>query len=198
MRVCSKCGESKPAVEFYSSARKVCKLCRRAQARQYHNSRPDVVERRVLKVSLKAAKRAQPRLTCSKCDQLKPRADFYTDNNGRGAHSWCKVCCRKYERKRTKHRLPADRRRWTLKYRYGLSPSDVSARLCAQSGRCAVCGKPLMENFYIDHNHATDDVRGILCCSCNVAIGLFKDKPELLEQAVEYLSGEPWAVRSTA
>jgi hypothetical protein len=41
----------------------------------------------------------------------------------------------------------------------------------------------------VDHNHATGEIRGLLCQACNHAIGKFKDKPELCRKAADYLEG---------
>ena len=41
----------------------------------------------------------------------------------------------------------------------------------------------------IDHCHVTNTYRGILCTSCNKALGLFKDNTDLLLRAVTYLNG---------
>ena len=39
----------------------------------------------------------------------------------------------------------------------------------------------------MDHNHMTNEPRGILCANCNTALGLFKDSPSVLRKAEEYL-----------
>lgn len=39
----------------------------------------------------------------------------------------------------------------------------------------------------MDHNHETNQVRGILCSNCNVGLGYFKDEPGRLGQAIKYL-----------
>lgn len=57
-----------------------------------------------------------------------------------------------------------------------------------QGGRCAICEvekEPL--GLVIDHNHRTRKVRGLLCSSCNIGLGQFKDSPDILEVALQYL-----------
>lgn len=61
-------------------------------------------------------------------------------------------------------------------------------------GRCAICQHVLVLNpptsphrLCIDHDHTTGDVRGFLCRSCNMGIGLFYDRQDLLLAAADYL-----------
>lgn len=49
---------------------------------------------------------------------------------------------------------------------------------------CQVCGGPF---HHIDHCHETDVVRGPLCNSCNMAIGLMADDPERMGAAAAYI-----------
>ena len=46
-------------------------------------------------------------------------------------------------------------------------------------------GKPA--RLAVDHCHVKGSVRKLLCKSCNNGLGLFKDNPELLEKAADYL-----------
>lgn len=65
-----------------------------------------------------------------------------------------------------------------------LTPARFEAKQKTFAGRCAICGLP---EKAIDHNHATGEVRGLLCGSCNTGLGFFRDSPKLLRKAAEYL-----------
>lgn len=58
---------------------------------------------------------------------------------------------------------------------------------CALSGMslsCEICGEP---GVHTDHDHATGQVRGRLCAGCNHGLGKFRDNPDILRQAADYL-----------
>ena len=63
-----------------------------------------------------------------------------------------------------------------------------------QNGRCAICGgtgervhKGVKSGLYIDHDHDTGKIRGLLCHDCNSGLGHFRDNPALLLKALRYL-----------
>lgn len=72
----------------------------------------------------------------------------------------------------------------------GIDAAEAENALVAHAGRCAICtttspgGKG---RWPIDHDHATGRVRGVLCRSCNIGIGLFRDDSELVRRAALYL-----------
>lgn len=76
-----------------------------------------------------------------------------------------------------------------LRYRYGITLEQYLARVENQSGVCAICGRQPDEGkkLYVDHDHDTGDVRGLLCFSCNTGIARFGDDPEVLLAAIRYL-----------
>lgn len=60
----------------------------------------------------------------------------------------------------------------------------------AQGGQCAICSKKLARNkeTTVDHNHATGQVRGLLCHDCNLGLGKFQDSPKFLLSAYQYVA----------
>lgn len=58
---------------------------------------------------------------------------------------------------------------------------------------CGICGSAKVGcskrygNFHVDHDHRTGRIRGLLCQGCNVGLGAFRDNPETLAKAIEYL-----------
>ena len=60
-----------------------------------------------------------------------------------------------------------------------------------QEGRCAICGIHANDAprkiLHLDHDHATNQPRALLCHNCNVGIGHFFDNPELLRIAARYV-----------
>lgn len=65
---------------------------------------------------------------------------------------------------------------------------DVFARMCEEQGwKCLICKDDLGNRAALDHCHATDRLRGILCKHCNTGLGMFRDRPEALRSAAEYL-----------
>jgi hypothetical protein len=79
---------------------------------------------------------------------------------------------------------------------FGVTADQYHAMFAAQDGKCAICRKPQSENFNakgkpqrlaVDHNHATNEVRELLCYHCNLAIGHLDDSIARLFAAISYL-----------
>jgi Recombination endonuclease VII len=64
-------------------------------------------------------------------------------------------------------------RRQQRRTKYGMEQEDYDELLESQGGRCAICGRPF-GRVCIDHDHATGQVRGLLCNLCNSRLGWFE------------------------
>jgi hypothetical protein len=77
---------------------------------------------------------------------------------------------------------------------YDITPEDYEKMLEEQGELCAICGRKetatrngKVKRLSIDHDHRTRRVRGLLCQSCNTAIGLFKDNLIIILHAARYI-----------
>jgi hypothetical protein len=77
--------------------------------------------------------------------------------------------------------------RWQAKKKFGLTDHQIKTL----KKQCEICGSTNRLHFDHDHTDSTPHVRGILCHSCNVGIGHFKEQPKLLRKAIEYLKKNP-------
>lgn len=83
---------------------------------------------------------------------------------------------------------------------YGIDAATYAQMLRDQRGVCACCGEPetkiehgAVRQLAVDHDHATDAVRALLCNACNLLIGYAGDDVAVLQRAIAYLrrhSGE--------
>jgi hypothetical protein len=113
---------------------------------------------------------------CEVCEVFKAEVDFVARHQGK--FRVCKEC------KTHINRLG----------RYHIAPDDYQALLEKQQNRCAICECELeleRNKSVVDHCHATDQVRGVLCRECNNGLGAFKDSNTALSKAMEYLKKPP-------
>lgn len=58
---------------------------------------------------------------------------------------------------------------------------------------CMICALSFDNKLkLVDHCHATGVVRGLLCFSCNTALGHFKDDIDVLKSAIRYLENHKY------
>ncbi len=131
---------------------------------------------------------------CPFCQTEKPLGEFYRRGVGRPAgqyQSECKACGRVRRSKWWKSpRGKLSSANTKLKARFGISMEEYSRLLELQEHKCLVCGDSesyMGHRLAVDHDHTTGRIRGLLCKGCNIGLGNFKDDPELLRRAAEYL-----------
>lgn len=84
-----------------------------------------------------------------------------------------------------------------LRRNFGMTLSEYREVENDQFGVCAICGKGETTErdgellwLAVDHDHDTNENRGLLCIGCNTALGKFNDDPRLLRSAVAYLESK--------
>lgn len=154
---------------------------------------------------------------CSKCScKLEDFLFSKNKNTKDGLYAWCKECVHNYNtqpeiriRERIREKTPKYRVRkqkyanekiyndWTREHikflwqEYHIVPEIYELILEDQNGVCAICSNPPNgKRLCVDHNHDTDEIRGLLCDKCNQAIGLFRDNPEYMILAAEYIQSK--------
>lgn len=144
---------------------------------------------------------------CTKCREEKQKVNFrFRSNSKDGLNYWCKSCERVENLKRYvpkgKSTLPKDLRCLDknvqhlakvrmLKHRYNLTFEEYELMYKNQNNSCKICAIPKelggRKGLHVDHCHITGRVRGLLCCSCNSAIGKLKENKNILNNAIAYL-----------
>ncbi len=196
VKVCEDCGSELPVTAFQRTCNHhwfpICKNChakkslgpqqeghRRRQAR-----RAGVDE---IPVGMK---------WCGRCKSLKPLNQFHPYKNPNGKRLGFRYLCIFCERADTRARQPGKKeyfKNWKLLKKYGITLEDYKQLAESQAGRCAICGRlpGPGKSLVVDHDHATDEVRGLLCNDCNIGIGKLGDDADALRRALNYLTHPP-------
>lgn len=133
---------------------------------------------------------------CRLCEQTLPIASFRIRDARRGTYrTECHECFKAVARARY-HADPEKHRDRMRRTNYGLPLGEYDRKNAEQRGRCAICGEVetslhfngKSRQLFVDHHHATGQVRDLLCMRCNMGIGQFRDDPELLRKAIDYLN----------
>lgn len=136
---------------------------------------------------------------CRKCGQDRTINYYYPCERGLfGVTGTCRLCKSDYNQDRAAKRAD-QRKEWlTTKSRYefyrklqrdyGLTQQDYVNMLTACASGCMICGTHMADaRICVDHDHNTGQVRGLLCYKCNAAIGMLRDSPTIIRQALTYL-----------
>lgn len=205
-KFCTACQMLKPVGDYYLRSSGYlearCKPCvieansrRKAERRQREREARLALPRSEVKV-------------CTACGERKAKTEFYV------RHNQCKECLKakaaeRYSDPEVRARVVAQARQYHDRTRparrakslakYGITPEQYDALFDEQGGRCAICrreglrlgagGDANRRNVLcVDHCHDSGEVRGLLCQTCNRAIGLMQDDPDLLRSAITYLT----------
>lgn len=136
---------------------------------------------------------------CAECHKTLPVSSFWRNKSRADRYQHrCKECSKAhvYGWREGNVKYVAYRQNGRLE-KYKITPNQYDAMSEAQGWLCAICNQPERSRFKgklrrlaVDHCHETGRVRGLLCCSCNRALGYFGDDAKRLEAAVAYLRKE--------
>ena len=121
---------------------------------------------------------------CVTCNKRKQKIRGWKDSPSGEKFLVYKANCWSCDKRRYPTSSASHRRRQLR--RYGLSVIDFAAMSRAQCGRCAIClRKP--QKLFVDHNHETGAIRGLLCHGCNVSLGMMKEKILAMQNMIKYV-----------
>ena len=164
MKLCTKCHRSKKHSAFAKNARAVdglfvwCRRCTSLHGKKY---------------------RRDPKVRAQRAAAYKTWAKKNPERRRRWKRAWNKANPRKL-------------RQYMLKHAYGITQAEYRELLQKQKGLCGICrtAKPggRWKRFVVDHSHRTGKVRGLLCNTCNTAIGLLGDCASVLSRASRWVA----------
>lgn len=153
--------------------------------------RPDLVSRNATR--RKHHRRdAHGNKECSGCGVWKPETEFFRHpSTADHLNPQCRVCTNERTKLWNKENPEKLRDRIRLS-KYGITRNEWEQMFAAQDNMCAICktqdpGLGANGQWNTDHDHQTGKVRGILCWTCNTALGKFKDSTDILRSALAYL-----------
>jgi len=107
---------------------------------------------------------------CRTCGEIKPHGQWHRNATASdGLSTRCKAC---------------------RAIQYGITEAERDELIASQGGVCCIC--LAAPPAHVDHCHETGRVRGVLCFSCNAALGQFKDQPDAIRRAAAYVEGNAW------
>lgn len=197
---CTGCGVTKALTDFHRSSKAKdgrqsrCKECNNSSARDLYAAKAPGQLRRV--VQPYAEMWADNGRRCTKCLEWKTWEGFARKRTGhKGFNSVCKLCFNRaaassrrvnVDQSRRAERERRGRTGANYKTRYGIDREEFERMARAQNNACAICGND-EKRLVVDHNHATGQVRDLLCDKCNRGVGAVEE-PGGLARLLAYLA----------
>ena len=135
---------------------------------------------------------------CGKCRKVKDINEFPKHRWTRDGYRYqCKEC-KNQENRQYEKNYPEKHKKASINLRnrkrnkkLGITQDFVDNLFLIQKGCCAICGMHnsnlKKQSLGIDHDHATNKVRGLLCSKCNLLLGNANDNIYILDKAIKYL-----------
>lgn len=181
VKTCTKCLVEQPESSFNRRAdsgilKGTCKSCGKAYLRQHYEANLDYY-----KGKSKAHKKANPEATSQ------GQSKYRKENRE-------KINAQTYAYRKA---YPERRKSSQLKGKYGITHEEYVRISGLQGHVCAGCKQPEtrkhqsgeVKALAVDHCHTTQEIRGLLCADCNMALGLLKDNLQTFANLSHHLLG---------
>jgi hypothetical protein len=172
---CSQCGKIKYIQEFDKRSdralgvRSACKQCRRKRRKVYEDKNREKI------------REWKRNFNKNHKEEINSKSKLYRDSNKE------RISNDRKKRYKESDKIKSRLRNYSYLSNYGITLEKYNELFEKQNGVCAICGTSTNKPLYIDHNHKTGEVRGLLCVKCNSGIGFFMDNSHLLISAIRYL-----------
>lgn len=124
---------------------------------------------------------------CPKCKVKREIRYFgFRDKDKTKLKSWCNKCAAEASNALYNYE---EKRKYSLKFLYGISVEEYDRLRVKQDFKCALCGRhenDVYHGLHVDHCHKTGEVRGLLCHLCNTMLGKIENR-DLLDKVIDYL-----------
>jgi hypothetical protein len=116
------------------------------------------------------------------------RAEYMQEWRKSNPERWRKISAKSRKKRSADGRVKNEVLRW----KYGIGYPEFRRMITEQDNRCAICMRPFKSErvTFVDHDHNTGKVRGILCAGCNMGIGILGEDVKILQKAINYLQTE--------
>ncbi len=113
-------------------------------------------------------------------------------NTAAWCKGYCKPCYSTVKSREYRKKYPHLPKVYNLK-QLGVTVEQYEILFDRQQGLCGICRKepPMDRALAVDHCHVSLFVRGLLCMTCNTALGKFHDDPAILLRAVDWVTKPP-------
>jgi Autographiviridae endonuclease VII len=123
---------------------------------------------------------------CTECNREKTRESYHKNPERfkESARRWA----RSNPDKRYRNFLSS-----RLRNTYGITVEQYDNMIRVQKGLCAICTDTCAtgQRLSVDHNHQTNEIRGLLCRRCNTLVANLENNTKLLIKAHVYLQNPP-------
>lgn len=185
MKTCPVCALDKPLFDYHrdmrleTQYRKICKECTNSKKRKSGVKTNSVKQQkwRALNRTKNSIQNVKlpTGVSCLIChDDINIHNISYQLHSAKGYRDICRIC----------RKIKAG------KY-LNFSKKDYIDLFNNQKGTCLICDSKFLDmsdkRVCIDHNHQTNQIRGLLCRECNLLVGMYEKYKPKLENLVKYL-----------